>query len=375
MEESRKVVILCGGPSAEYVVSLTSARTVAHHLDRHRYRLRVACIEEDGSWIFPEETWTSETPPSRIEKLFDLLDMPELCPVGYLTRRTPAEGLARLQQWAPHVVLPIMHGAFGEDGRVQGLMDFLNVPYIGSGVLASALAMDKRRTKDLLAAHGIRTARHMVVRENTSATQREDQLAAAGHLLGWPLIVKPNRGGSSIASGIARDADELRALVHRALDADSEVLVEQFIAGREVTCGVLDLAESFGGRIICAPTEIRPRSGGVFDFDAKYRPGGAHEITPPEMPEATIQRIQAMAEKAHDLLGCHGMSRTDMIVVDDGQPVYLETNTIPGMTPTSLLPQGAGALGIDVTTMLTGLIEGVFEKLVERQSRQRSRSS
>jgi D-alanine-D-alanine ligase len=153
------------------------------------------------------------------------------------------------------------------------------------------------------------------------------------------------------------------------------VLVEQFIAGREVTCGVLDLAESFGGRIICAPTEIRPRNGGVFDFDAKYRPGGANEITPPEMPESTIQRIQAMAEKAHDLLGCQGMSRTDMIVVDDGQPVYLETNTIPGMTPTSLLPQGAGALGIDVTTMLTGLIEGVFERLVERNTRQRSRSN
>jgi D-alanine-D-alanine ligase len=369
MDDSRKVVLLCGGPSAEYVVSLTSARSVSHNLDRHRYRLRVACIEDDGSWIFPDEVWTSETPPSRVEKLFDLLDMPELCPVGYLTRRTPAEGLARLQQWAPDLVIPMIHGAYGEDGRLQGLLDFMGVPYIGSSVLASALAMDKRRTKDFLAAHGVKTPRHMVITRSGSPSQREDQFAAAGHLLGWPLVIKPNRGGSSLFSGIANSPDDVRQMVTRALEADTEVLIEQHIRGREVTCAVLDLAESFGGRIVCPPTEIRPLKGQFFDFDSKYRPGAAAEVTPPDMPESTINRIQAMAEKAHDLLGCRGMSRTDMFVGEDDQPIYLETNTIPGMTPTSLLPQGAAALGISMTALLTGLIEGVFERIVEQRSR------
>ncbi|MBX3728880.1 MAG: D-alanine--D-alanine ligase [Candidatus Sumerlaeia bacterium] len=368
--QPRKVLVVCGGPSAEYVVSLTSARAAAHSLDRHRYHLRVACIEDCGEWVFPDEIWTSETPPSRIEKLFDLFDMPELCPMGYLTRRSPAEALARIQQWRPDIVLPIMHGAFGEDGRFQGLLDFMGLPYIGSGVLANALCMDKRRTKDFLAAAGIRVSRHMLFQAHTPVAQREDQLAAAGNLLGWPLVVKPNRGGSSLFCGLANTPEELRQFVSRAFDADPEVLVEQFVAGREVTCGVLDLAESFGGRIVCPPTEIRPRSGKFFDFDAKYRPGATEEITPAGMPEAVLNRIQAMAEKTHDLLGCHGMSRTDMIVDADDQPVLLEVNTIPGMTPTSLLPQGAAAVGIGMTTLLTGLIEGVFERLVEQRSRQ-----
>lgn len=367
----RKVLILCGGPSAEYVVSLTSARAAAHNLDRHRYRLRIAAIEEDGSWTFPEEEWTAETPPSRVDKLFDLLDLPELCPVGYLSRRTAAEGIARLQQWRPDVVLPVMHGAYGEDGRVQGLLDFLGAAYVGSGVLPSALAMDKRRAKDFLAAHGIRTPKHMLLSSSATTAHREDQIDAVGNLLGWPLVVKPNRGGSSIASGLANSPDEVRQLAHRGFDADTEVLVEEFIAGREATVSVLDLAESFGGRLVTPPTEIRPKSAKFFDFDAKYRPGASEETTPADMPDDVLNRIQAVAEKAHDLLGCHGMSRTDVIVDEAGQPVFLELNTIPGLTPTSLLPQGAAALGIHMTTLLTGLIEGVLERIVDERVRRR----
>ncbi|MCB2153325.1 D-alanine--D-alanine ligase [bacterium] len=368
-EAPRKVVLMCGGPSAEYVVSLTSARAAAHALDRHRYRVRVACIDEDGNWIFPEEEWTGETPPSRIEKLFDLLDMPELCPVGYLTRRSPAEGLGRLQQWRPDVILPIMHGAYGEDGKLQGMLEFLGFPYLGSGVLASSLAMDKRRTKDFLGAHGIRVGRHMTMTASSTPAHRDDQIEAAGNLLGWPLVVKPNAGGSSLAAGLANNTDELRGLVNRAFEHDSEVLVEELIRGREVTCAVLDLAESFGGRLVCPPTEIRPKSSAFFDFDAKYRPGATEEITPADLPDEILNRIYTMAEKSHDLLGCHTMSRTDMIVREDGQPVYLETNTIPGLTPTSLLPQGAAALGINMTTLLTGMIEGTFERLIEAKAR------
>lgn len=370
-EEPRRIVLMCGGPSAEYVVSLTSARTVAHHLDRHRYLLRVACVEETGEWIFPEETWTSDTPPSRVDKLFDLLDMPEYCPSGYLTRRAPAEGLARLMQWRTDIVLPIMHGAYGEDGRLQGLLDFVGIPYIGSGVLASALCMDKKRAKDFVAANGIRTPRAMVLSSKTPATMREDQLEACGNLLGWPLVVKPNSGGSSLATGLARNADELRALVARASEHDSEVLIEEYIVGTEVTCAVLDLAESFGGRMVCPPTAIRPKSSTFFDFDSKYRPGATEEITPANLPPPVINRIQAMAEKAHDTLGCFGMSRTDMIVDAQGQPIYLETNTLPGMTPTSLLPQGAAALGISLTTLMTGLVEGVFQRLIEAKAKKR----
>jgi D-alanine-D-alanine ligase len=369
-EFPRKVALLCGGPSSEYVVSLTSARCVAHALDRQRYEVRPFCVQEDGSWVCPEEVWTADTPPSRIEKLFDLLDNPEYCPTGYFRKYTAVEGVRRLAGWGPSIVVPMMHGAFGEDGRLQGMLDFLGLPYIGSGVMASALAMDKRRTSTYLGALGIRVARHILLQASAPRQHRDDQLAGAGELLGWPIIVKPSRGGSSIATNLAHNLDELYRAVNRAFDADSEVMLEQYIVGTEVTCGVLDMAESFGGRIVCLPTEIRPRQGEIFNFDSKYRPGATEEITPARVPEPVLARIQAIAEKAHDLLGCRGLSRTDMIVPDDGRPVVLETNTLPGMTPTSLLPQGAAELGISMTTLLTGVIEGVFESLVERKARE-----
>jgi len=213
-------------------------------------------------------------------------------------------------------------------------------------------------------------ARHIILRAQTPRAHREDQLAGAGELLGWPIVVKPSRCGSSIGTTLARNLDELYRGVSRAFDADTEVLLEQFIKGTEVTCGVLDMAESFGGRIGCPPTEICPKGSDFFSFDAKYRPGATDEITPARLPEPVLQRIQAVAEKAHDLLGCGGMSRSDMIVPEDGHPVFLETNTLPGMTGTSLLPQGANAVGISMTSMITGLVEGVFETLIEKGARE-----
>ncbi len=367
---TRKVALLCGGPSSEYVVSLTSARCCAHHIDRYRYEVRPYCIQEDGSWVCPEESWDSDTPPSRIEKLFDLLDMPEYCPTGYFKVRHVTEGIRRLCEWGPNIAMPIMHGAWGEDGRIQSLLDILDIPYIGSDVMSSALAMDKRRSCSFLGAHGVKVARHIVLRSESPRSQREQQLGGAGGLLGWPVVVKPSRGGSSVGTCVAHDLEELYRGVSRAFAFDSEIILEECIRGTEVTCGILDLAESYGGRMVCPPTEIRPRTNSFFDFDAKYRPGATDEITPAELPEEVIQRIQVIAEKAHDLLGCRGMSRTDMIVPEDGQPVFLELNTIPGMTPTSLLPQGAAALGISMTALLTGMVEGVFEKLALNSTRE-----
>ena len=366
----RKVALLCGGPSAEHVVSLTSARAVAHALDRHRYRVRVFSVLEDGNWVCPEEEWDGTTMPSRVEKLFDLLDMPEYCPSGFFKIRPVSEGVRRLAEWGAHIVVPMMHGAFGEDGRLQGLLDFLNIPYIGSGVTASALAMDKRRCASFLGAHGIRIPRHLILRSQTPRAHREDQLAGAGKLLGWPIVVKPSRGGSSIGTAIVETPEQLYRAVINAFEADDEVLLEERVVGTEVTCGVLDLAEGFGGRIVCPPTEIRPRQSSYFTFDTKYRPGGADEITPAELPEAVLTRIQSVAEKAHDLVGCVGLSRSDMIVPEDGHPVFLETNTLPGMTATSLMPQGAAQLGISMSAMFTGLVEGVFENLIEKKARE-----
>jgi len=366
----RKVALLTGGPSAEYVVSLTSARCVAHSLDRYRYSVRVFAIQEDGNWVCPEEDWDGATLPSRIEKLFDLLDMPEYCPQGFFKIRTPSEGIRRLVDYGPNIVLPVMHGNYGEDGRFQGLLDVLGLPYVGSGVAASALAMDKRRTSNFLGAHGIRVARHVVLRSSSPRAHRDEQLAGAGGLLGWPIMVKPSRCGSSIATTMARNFEELHRGVLRAFEVDQEVLLEEYIKGTEVTCGVLDLAESFGGRIVCPPTEIRPRIGDFFNYDNKYRPGATEETTPARISESLTHRVQTISEKAHELLGCFGMSRSDMIIPEDGNPVFLETNTLPGMTQTSLLPQGAAAIGLNMTSMMTGLIEGVFESLIEKGARE-----
>lgn len=364
-----RILLLCGGQSPEHAVSLSSGRCCAHALDRTKWELHVGCIFLDGSWAFSPLCIDASVSVGEIDKLFDVLEMPDLAPTGYLNVVSTGMAIEYLMgENRPDLIVPVTHGLRGEDGTLQGLLDFLGIPYVGSGVLGSALAMDKVRASEYLEAHGIRTPRRVVIGGGRLAWHPETTAQLVADHLGWPVFVKPSRGGSSIATAMASNPVELAECIEQAAALDSMILVEERIQGMEITCGVLEIpgcgcfqAEGTAlHRVICPPTEIRPRQGGFFDYASKYRLGGSEEITPARLEAETLRHVQEVADRAHVLLGCRGLSRTDMIVTAEGEPVFLETNTLPGMTPTSLLPQGARAIGLDMTGLLEALLEAAL---------------
>ncbi|MFH0789249.1 MAG: D-alanine--D-alanine ligase [Pseudomonadota bacterium] len=250
------------------------------------------------------------------------------------------------------VALIILHGRFGEDGTIQGMLELLGIPYQGSGVLGSAIAMNKRLSKALYRREGLPVARDRVIRSG-----ERPALDSVVEELGWPIVVKPNSEGSSIGIRIAKNLKRLSEDIEQALVLDKEVLLEEYINGREITGGVIGNQTLEALPII----EIIPAEHyEFFDYEAKYKEKASKEICPAELPESITRLAQEYALRAHKALNLRGYSRTDMIV-RDGEIVLLETNTIPGMTRTSLFPQAARAAGMDFSALLDRLIELALE--------------
>ncbi|MBI5606711.1 MAG: D-alanine--D-alanine ligase [Deltaproteobacteria bacterium] len=305
-----RVALLIGGLSNERAISLKSGAEVQKALNPERYEILI----------------------------YDLKD-----------------SLPRLVADAPRidVALIILHGRFGEDGTVQGLLELLGIPYQGSGVLGSAVAMNKRLTKALYRQEGLPVARDRVVRRGERLVM--DPLVEE---LGWPVVVKPNTEGSSIGIRMANTLDELSKAIEQAFALDKEVLLEEYIKGREITGGIL------GNQVLQALpiVEIIPSAAyQFFDYEAKYKEMASKEICPAELPEQVTRLAQEYALRAHKVLELRGYSRTDMIVRGE-EIILLETNTIPGMTATSLLPQAAQAAGLTFGALLDRLIELALEK-------------
>ncbi len=263
----------------------------------------------------------------------------------------PASELDRLMELAPKVkaVLPILHGPYGEDGRIQGFLDCLSLPYPGAGVTASALAIDKALAKEVYRRTGLRVARDAVLTRG-----REYDPGEVAARVGLPAVVKPAKEGSTFGIGLAETPGELKEAVERAFGLDENVLVEEYLSGREITGGVLDLPGR--GPTALPLIEIIPKGKTLFDYEAKYTPGGAEEICPADLDEEIAARAREMALIAHQALGIVHFSRTDMFL-QEGEIYVLETNTLPGMTETSLLPQAAAAAGLDLTVLLDRLVE------------------
>jgi D-alanine-D-alanine ligase len=268
----------------------------------------------------------------------------------------PATDLARLA--ADSVKLDaafiLLHGLYGEDGTMQGFLDLLGVPYQGSGVLGSAIAMDKNLSKILYQNNGLTVPDWIMLRENASAAPDRDAVLKK---IGLPLVVKPARQGSSLGMSIARTGEELAAAIHKAFQYDNEIMLEQYISGREITVGVLG-----NDTLTALPlVEIIPNEQyDFFDYEAKYQAGATREICPAEFDEKLTAKAQACGIIAHRALQLRGYSRTDMIVSNND--IYiLETNTIPGMTPTSLLPQAAAVAGLSFSALLDRLLELAME--------------
>lgn len=279
-----------------------------------------------------------------------------LDPEKFMVRRyDPATDLARLAQDAPSidVAFILLHGLYGEDGTVQGYLDLLGVPYQGSGVLGSAMAMDKNVAKIMYRLHGLPVA-------EWEMAHPEDVEAPARLLerLCLPLVIKPVRAGSSLGMSIAATLDELAAGIKKAYEQDSQVMVEQFVKGREITGGVLGNDELTALPLV----EIIPNKEFLFfDYTAKYQPGASRELCPAPLSEELREKAQQLALAAHRALQLRGYSRTDMILTEEGGIYILETNTIPGMTLTSLLPQAAAAYGLDFPALLERLLELALE--------------
>jgi D-alanine-D-alanine ligase len=309
-QEKLTVALLAGGKSAEREVSLKSGEQVYRALDKERYEI---------------------------------------------VRYDPRDDLPRLAQKAASidVALIILHGRLGEDGTIQGFLDLLEIPYQGSGVLGSALAMNKILSKHLYMHAGLPVAPFAVI-ANTGSH------AATGVLdqLGLPVVVKPEHEGSSIGLSIVRSADQFSKALEDAWRFDRRCLVEKFIPGMEITGGVLG-----NDSLQALPlVEIIPSAGHeFFDYSAKYTPGASEEICPARLSPELTAKAQDYAKRAHQALFCKGYSRTDMIVSDD-EMFILETNTIPGMTQTSLFPQAAAAAGMSFSKLLDRLIELALEK-------------
>jgi len=268
-----------------------------------------------------------------------------------VTRYDPATDLAILAQDALSidVAFILLHGLYGEDGTVQGFLDLLGVPYQGSGVLGSAMAMDKNLAKIMYRLHGLPVAEWEMARPEDVKTP--ERLLERLHL---PLVIKPVRAGSSLGMSIAMTLEELATGIKTAYEHDSQVMVEQFVKGREITGGVLGNEDLTALPLV----EIIPNKEFLFfDYTAKYQPGASRELCPAPISEELREKAQQLALSAHRALQLRGYSRTDMILTEEGDLYILETNTIPGMTPTSLLPQAAAVYGLDFSALLERLIE------------------
>jgi len=280
------------------------------------------------------------------EQVYEALDKDKY----HIERYDPKTDLPRLIKNAAQIdiALIILHGPYGEDGTVQGLLDLLHIPYQGSGVLGSSLAMNKAATKQIYEKAGIPTPPYVIYHRNDTI-----DADACAQQLGLPLVVKPVVGGSSVGMSIVRSASDLQDAVDEAFEFDSTVMVEGYIDGVELTGGVIGNRELEAFPII----EIIPdKTHDFFDYEAKYTAGVSQEICPARIDEELTLQAQTHAKNAHQALFCRGYSRTDMILKD--REIYvLETNTIPGMTATSLLPQAAQVAGLNFTRLLDKLIQ------------------
>lgn len=322
-----KIAVLMGGRSGEHEVSLRSGRAVIGALFGRGHAVFALTFGRHGGATFG--------------------------PVGNgddaETEGTIAASLVALEAWGPACAFIAMHGEDGEDGKIQGVLELLGIPYQGSGIQASAIGLDKVRTKQLLRAAGLPLARERVI--DRTAPRDWDALVAE---LGLPLVMKTPASGSSVGVEIVPTREAAEARGEALLDEAGRVLLEQYVKGREFTLPVLE--DPDGTPTALPVVEIRPREAAFFDYTAKYTPGATDEICPAPIPPALEAILGDLGLRAHQALGCRGYSRTDCIVTPLGEVALLEVNTLPGLTAESLMPRSAAVAGMDFTALVERLL-------------------
>jgi D-alanine-D-alanine ligase len=349
-----RVGILFGGKSAEHEVSLQSAKNIIEAIDQNQYEVVLIAIDKNGQWHLSDASryLKNANDPKRI-KLNALSDDVTLVPgenagqLISLTSHEPAEPI--------DVVFPVLHGPLGEDGTVQGLLKIANVPFVGPGVLGSAVGMDKDVTKRLLREAGIPTAKFFVF-DRFSMNQINFQEIKNG--LGMPLFIKPANLGSSVGISKARDKKQFEQAVAVAFRYDNKIIIEEFIAGREIECSVLGNDDP----IVSLPGEILPNDD-FYSYEAKYiNEDGADLEIPAKLSPDTKQRVQAIAVQTFKVLCCEGMARVDLFLKENDEIYVNEINTIPGFTKISMYPKLWEISGISYSELINRLIQLALQR-------------
>jgi D-alanine-D-alanine ligase len=348
-----RVAVVFGGRSGEHAISCVSAGSVLANLDRERFDVVPVGITPDGAWVVgaddPRELAIDDRALPSVDASRPALALPGDPTRGGLLVLEP--GRAGEVFAGVDVVFPVLHGPYGEDGTIQGLLELAGVPYVGAGVLASAAGMDKEFTKKLLAADGLPVGDHVVLRPGTAGLTDAER-----DRLGLPVFVKPARAGSSLGITRVTAWDDLAAAIATARQHDPKVLVEAAIVGREIECAVLERPD--GTVVSSLPAEIRIVGDAAFyDFDAKYLDDVCEFDVPAKLDDDVAAELREMAVAAFRALDGQGLARVDFFVGPDAAITVNEVNTMPGFTPISMYPRAWAVTGVDYPTLLTTLVE------------------
>lgn len=359
MARKIRVVVLFGGKSVEHEVSLQSAKNVAEALDKSKYDVHLVGIDKGGRWHLDDPTTLLDAGNPSLKRL----NKPSgttlaLVPGGGHDQLMPTEGgkaFGRID-----VVFPVLHGPFGEDGTVQGLLKLANLPFVGPGVLGSAIAMDKEVAKRLMRDAGIPIPKFLAFDRVKAPDIRFDAVKTE---LGLPVFIKPANLGSSVGIHKASNETEFERGVADALSFDSKILVEEAVSGRELECAVLGNEEP----IASLPGEVKPNDE-FYTYKAKYvDENGAILEIPAQLPPETTKRVQALAVKTFRALACEGMARVDFFLRPNGELLVSEVNTIPGFTSISMYPKLWEASGVPFAELLDRLIQLALERYRREQ--------
>ncbi len=355
MANKIRVGILFGGRSSEHEVSLVSAASIIDALDRKKYTVFPIGITPEGRWLSAQNAISLLKDRSSIDNLPEHLLLPDPRKQGLVEINN--SGVSDIQNI--DVVFPVMHGTFGEDGTVQGLLELAGVPYVGAGVLGSAVGMDKMIQKQVLEAAKIRVAQGIAFLNSEFQEDQKKVIARVEEEIQYPCFVKPCNTGSSIGISKAHDRKELIAAVALAGEYDRKIIVEKSIEkAREIECGVIGNdkpAASVLGEII--------PSNEFYDYDAKYVDGKSTSVIPADIPKWAVRKIQYIACKAFRVLDCSGMARVDFLVQGNGSKIFLnEINTIPGFTSISMFPKLWEASGLSYSDLLDKVIDLAIDR-------------
>ncbi|MFJ7772514.1 D-alanine--D-alanine ligase family protein [Streptomyces sp. NPDC097107] len=363
-----RVAVVFGGRSSEHGISVVTAGAVLAAIDRTRYDVLPIGITRDGRWALtadePERMAITERRTPDVEELAESTEGGVLLPVDPASREVvySEPGSVPKALGEVDVVFPVLHGPYGEDGTLQGLLELSGVPYVGAGVLASAVGQDKEYMKAVFTSYGLKVGPYVVIRPRDWAQDRSGarkRIVDFAGEYGWPLFVKPARAGSSIGITKVDDPSGLDEAIEEARRHDPKILVEAALRGREIECGVLEFED---GPRASVPAEIPPPSEhAYYDFEAKYIDSTPGIVPAPLTPEETAE-VQRQAVEAFDAASCEGLVRADFFLTEDDEFVINEINTMPGFTPISMYPQMWQASGVSYPELVDRLVQAALRR-------------